>query len=135
MYKNNLKIPKGQSESVNRRRTDNTMARRKSTNGQTTIIKIKIRCSLELCWSPNYMWALTFYSWGKQLRNRIISPIVEVWAHKTVTSLENDHERSYICVLVEWNSPLFLLFLDWILRPRSIFLMSIKTYINLYKRL
>jgi hypothetical protein len=32
--KNNLKIPKKYSESVNRRRTDNTMTRRKSTTGQ-----------------------------------------------------------------------------------------------------
>jgi len=30
-----LKIPKGQSESVYRRKTDNTMAKRKSTKGQT----------------------------------------------------------------------------------------------------
>jgi len=30
-------IPKGQSESVYRRRTNNTMAKRKSTKGQTTI--------------------------------------------------------------------------------------------------
>ena len=37
--KKSLKIPKGQSESVNRRRTDNTMAKRKSTKGQTTIYK------------------------------------------------------------------------------------------------
>ena len=42
-----LKIPKGQSESVYRRRTDNTIAKRKSTKGQTTInktlhIKLKI---------------------------------------------------------------------------------------------
>ena len=35
--KKSLKIPKGQSESVYRRRTDNTMAKRKSTKGQTTI--------------------------------------------------------------------------------------------------
>ena len=34
-----LKIPKGYSESVNRRRTDNTMANRKGTKGQTTIYK------------------------------------------------------------------------------------------------
>jgi hypothetical protein len=33
--KKSLKIPKGQSESVYRRRTDNTMAKRKSTKGQT----------------------------------------------------------------------------------------------------
>ena len=33
--KKNLKIPKGQSESVYRRRTDNTMTKRKSTKGQT----------------------------------------------------------------------------------------------------
>jgi len=32
-----LKIPKGQSESVYRRRTDNTMGKRKRTKGQTTI--------------------------------------------------------------------------------------------------
>ena len=38
-YKKSLKIPKGQSESVYRRRTDNTMAKRKSTKGQTTIYK------------------------------------------------------------------------------------------------
>jgi hypothetical protein len=31
-----LKIPKGQSESIYRRRTDNTMAKGKSTKGQTT---------------------------------------------------------------------------------------------------
>jgi hypothetical protein len=31
--KKSLKIPKGQSESVYRRRTDNTMAKRKSTKG------------------------------------------------------------------------------------------------------
>jgi hypothetical protein len=36
---NGQKIPKGQSESVYRRRTDNTMAKRKSTKGQTTINK------------------------------------------------------------------------------------------------
>jgi len=37
LNKKNLKIPKGQSESVNRRRADNTMV--KSTKGQTTIYK------------------------------------------------------------------------------------------------
>jgi hypothetical protein len=35
-------IPKGQSESVYRRRTDNTMAKIKSTKGQTTIYKTYI---------------------------------------------------------------------------------------------
>ena len=39
LYKKSLKIPKGQSKSVYRRRTDNTMAKRKSTKGQTTIYK------------------------------------------------------------------------------------------------
>jgi hypothetical protein len=34
-----LKIPKRESESVNRGRTDNTMAKSKSTRGQTTIYK------------------------------------------------------------------------------------------------
>ena len=37
--KKNLKIPKGYSESVCQRRTDNKMAKRKSTKGQTTIYK------------------------------------------------------------------------------------------------
>jgi len=37
--KNSLKIPKGQSKSVNRRRTDNAMAKSKRTKGQTTIYK------------------------------------------------------------------------------------------------
>jgi hypothetical protein len=40
--KKSLKIPKGQSESVYRRRTDNTITRRKSTKGQTTIYKTYI---------------------------------------------------------------------------------------------
>jgi len=39
VFKKRLKIPKGQSESVYRRRTDNAMAKRKSTKGQTTIYK------------------------------------------------------------------------------------------------
>jgi len=37
-----LKIPKRQSESKYRRRTDNTMAKRKNTKGQTTIYKTYI---------------------------------------------------------------------------------------------
>ena len=37
VLKKNLKIPKGQSESVYRRKTDNTMAKRKSNKGQRTI--------------------------------------------------------------------------------------------------
>jgi hypothetical protein len=40
--KKSLKIPKGQSESVYRRRTDTTMAKRKSTKGKTTINKTYI---------------------------------------------------------------------------------------------
>jgi len=35
-FENSLKIPKGQSESINRRKTDNSMANRKR---QTTIYK------------------------------------------------------------------------------------------------
>jgi hypothetical protein len=41
-YKKSLTIPKGQSESVYRRRTDNTMAKRKRAKGQTTIYKTYI---------------------------------------------------------------------------------------------
>ena len=37
-----LKISKGQSESIYRRRTDNTLAKRKSTKEQTTIYKTYI---------------------------------------------------------------------------------------------
>jgi hypothetical protein len=37
-----LKIPKGLSESVYRRRTDNTMAKRKTTKEQTKIYKTYI---------------------------------------------------------------------------------------------
>ena len=40
--KKSLKIPKGQSETVCRRRTDNTMAKRKRTKGQATIDKTYI---------------------------------------------------------------------------------------------
>ena len=39
IFKKSLKIPKGQSESVYRRKTDNTVAKAKSTKGQTTIYK------------------------------------------------------------------------------------------------
>jgi hypothetical protein len=39
LCRKSLKIPKGQSESVYRRRPDNTMTKRKSTKGQTTIYK------------------------------------------------------------------------------------------------
>jgi hypothetical protein len=42
LSKKSLKIPKGQSESVYRRRKENTMAKRKSTKGQTTIYKTYI---------------------------------------------------------------------------------------------
>ena len=42
LLKKSLKIPKGQSETVYRKRTDNTMAKRKSTKGQTTIDKTYI---------------------------------------------------------------------------------------------
>jgi hypothetical protein len=37
-----MTIPKGQSESINRRRTDNTMAKRKCTKGQTDDILYNI---------------------------------------------------------------------------------------------
>jgi len=40
--KKSLKIPKGQSESVYRRRTDNTMAKIKGTKEQTPINKTYI---------------------------------------------------------------------------------------------
>ena len=40
--KKSLKILKGQSETVYRRRTDNTMGKIKSTKGQTTIDKAYI---------------------------------------------------------------------------------------------
>ena len=40
--KKSLKIPKSQSKTVYRRRTDNTMAKRKSKKGQTTIDKTYI---------------------------------------------------------------------------------------------
>ena len=39
LNKKSLKISKGQSETVYRRRTDNTMAKRKSTKGQTRSTK------------------------------------------------------------------------------------------------
>jgi hypothetical protein len=44
LFKKSLKIPKGKSESVNRRITDNTMAKRKRTKNdlQNTHIKLKI---------------------------------------------------------------------------------------------
>jgi hypothetical protein len=43
MSKKILKIPKGQSETVYRRRTDNTMAKRKRTNNDLQNIHIKLK--------------------------------------------------------------------------------------------
>jgi hypothetical protein len=42
LRKKSLKLPKGQSEFVYQRRTDNTMDKRKSTKEQTTIYKVYI---------------------------------------------------------------------------------------------
>jgi hypothetical protein len=42
-----LGILKEQSEAVNRRRTDNTMAKRKGTKGQTMIYKTYIKLKKE----------------------------------------------------------------------------------------
>ena len=46
--KKSLKIPKRQSESVYRRRTDNTMAKRKSTKGQTINDQQNIHIKLKI---------------------------------------------------------------------------------------
>ena len=44
-----MKVPKGKSESVNRRRTDNALAKRKRANGQTMIFKtLNIKLKIEL---------------------------------------------------------------------------------------
>ena len=42
-----VKIRKGQSESVYRRRTDNTIAKRKSTKGQNDLQNIHIKLKIE----------------------------------------------------------------------------------------
>ena len=43
-----MMIPKGQSESISRRRKDNTMAKRKGTKGQTLIYKtLHIKLKIE----------------------------------------------------------------------------------------
>jgi hypothetical protein len=41
--KKSLKIPQGQSESTHRRRTENTMDKRKSTNSDPQNIHIKLK--------------------------------------------------------------------------------------------
>jgi len=47
-YKEEFEDTKGQSESVNRRRTDNTMTKRKRTKGQTMIYKtLHIKLKIE----------------------------------------------------------------------------------------
>ena len=43
LHEKSLKIPKGLSECVYRSRTDNTMAKRKGTKGQTTLVKTVTR--------------------------------------------------------------------------------------------
>jgi len=47
-HKKRLKIPKGYSESINRRSTGNTMTKRKRTKGQTTTYKtLHIKLKIE----------------------------------------------------------------------------------------
>ena len=58
-YKRSLQIPKRYSESVNRRRTDNTMQKTKRTKEQTTFykilhIKLKINGELSMCTEPEF---------------------------------------------------------------------------------
>jgi hypothetical protein len=48
LNKKSLKISKGQSETVYRRRTNNTMAKRKRTKGQTTIDETYIHIKLKI---------------------------------------------------------------------------------------
>ena len=48
-HKKSLKIPKGQSESIYRRRTDNTMTKRKSTKGQKNDLQnIHIKLKIDM---------------------------------------------------------------------------------------
>ena len=57
--KNILKIPMGQSEPVNLRKIDNTMAKRKRTKGQTTVFKTlhrKHRATRSSLKTRNYLW-------------------------------------------------------------------------------
>ena len=48
LNKKSLKISKGQSETVYRRRTDNTMAKRQRKKGQTTIDETYIHIKLKI---------------------------------------------------------------------------------------
>ena len=62
--KKSLKIPKGQSESVYRRRTDNTMAKGKSTKGQTTIYKTQGSMTAKQMSSHQKLFG-DHHHWGK----------------------------------------------------------------------
>jgi hypothetical protein len=58
-----LKIPKGQSESVYQRTTDNTMAKRKRTKGQTTILQnIYIRLTFNTHKAQNCLGEIFLFS-------------------------------------------------------------------------
>ena len=60
-----FKMPKGLSESVNRRRTDNIMAKRKMTKWSTNhIYKIKDRVNLVISSSRiRYAWLIVIVGW------------------------------------------------------------------------
>jgi hypothetical protein len=62
MWKKSLKIPKGYSESVYRRRTDNTMTKRKSTKGQTTYPFGIFKLFFHIIKGHNYATILVIYS-------------------------------------------------------------------------
>jgi hypothetical protein len=64
--KKGLKIPNGSSESVNPRRTDNTMAKRKSTAAKPTMTVMMIKFA-------------KFYSRGNKFCTLNLQLILEMW--------------------------------------------------------
>jgi len=105
IYKKSLKIPKGQSESVYRRWTDNTMAKRKSTKGQTTIYKTSSNTNP----TKNRGW--TQVLWTLVLRIMVvilIEPNQELWALSATypvlcrRSNSNMYHRPYLQKALHW---------------------------------
>jgi hypothetical protein len=70
-----LKIPKGQSESVYRRRTDNTMAKRKSTKGQNTEEKWQSK------WMRFASYRIFSIDYGKMCISKDWFLFAIVWSH------------------------------------------------------
>jgi hypothetical protein len=110
--KKSLKIPKGSSESVNRRRTENTMAKRKSTKGQTTkyktkyrVIRTPLKTGGDLIWSGRVSSSCS--TSGTRRVNLVTNPVIShEWVEdREVLTTSGTHPWSFVTQIVYNGQP------------------------------